>query len=329
MRFDCSATEGSDSWPGSIVVNGGRRGHEHGGVEGASDRRVVATVALNLLLTLGEIVGGILAGSVALVADAMHNLNDALALVNVLIARRISRRSADERRTFGYRRAKVVGGLINLVALVVVGLFLAYESIVRLFEPSDVGAWTMVALAGLALAVDVLTVVLLFVMRKGSINVRAAFVHNMPDALASLVVMLGGFAILLFDATWVDPLLSLLIVGYIFWQAWRMIPEAVNVLMEGSPDAVSLSDVAQRLRRVDGVVDVHHLHVWMLDEQHKAFEGHLVLDDRDLSRMDIVKEEARTVLDEEFGIVHATLEVESQATVAAESHDTRVIHRES
>ena len=298
----------------------------HGELEGASDRRVAATVALNLLLTVGQIIGGALAGSIALVADAMHNLNDALALVNVLVARRFARRAPDERRTFGYQRAEVVGGLINLVALVVVGLFLAYESIVRIFEPRDVGAWTVIALGGLALVVDVLTVVLLFVMRKGSINVRAAFVHNMADALASVVVVAGGVLILLFDVTWVDPLLSLLIVAYIFWQASRMLPEAVRVLMEGAPRDFDLTRLASSLRDVEEVDGVHHLHVWMLDEHDKALEAHLLVEGNgSWQAAEEVKREVRRLLSEEYGIGHSTLEVEHRDTARAEGHDSSLI----
>lgn len=298
----------------------------HGELEGASDRRVLATIALNLLLTVGQIVGGALAGSIVLVADAMHNLNDALSLVNVLIARRFARRAPDYRRTFGYQRAEVVGGLINLVALVVVGLFLAYESIARFFQPRDVEAWVLIALGGLALAIDLLTVVLLYAMRKGSINLRAAFVHKVADALASVVVVAGGVLILLFEISWVDPLLSMLIVAYIFWQASRMLPEAIRVLMESVPRDFDLIRLTSSLRDVEGVEDVHHLHVWMLDEHDKALEAHLVVErEGSWQATEGVKREVKRLLHEEFEINHSTLEVEHQDAARAKSHDSSLI----
>lgn len=191
--------------------------HEH---KGLSDRRIGWTVALNVLLTVGEVIGGVLAGSIALVADALHNLNDAVALLITLFARRISRQQPDEQYTFGYKRAKVIGGLINLVALVVVGLFLAYESVLRFFQPREIGGWIIIGAAGLALVVDVLTVLLLYGLRKGSVNTRSAFVHNLADALASLAVLLGGVAILIWNIRWIDPLLSLGISAYI-----RLVPQ--------------------------------------------------------------------------------------------------------
>ena len=298
--------------------------HDHAASE-ASDRRILGTVALNTLLTVAQIVGGAISGSVALVADALHNLNDAMALVIVYIARRISRRDADARRTFGYQRAQVIGATINLVALAVVGLFLAYESVLRFFDPRDVGGWTMIILAGVALIVDIGTVLLLISMRKGSMNVRAAFVHNLSDALASLAVMLGGVAILTLDWNWVDPLLSLLIVAYIFWQVASMLPETLRVLMESAPEALDLGEVANAIAGVDGVQSAHHLHAWLLDEHHAALEAHIVIDRDAADRMDDIRAAIRAELEERFDIGHSTLELEFPETAARKEHDTSLV----
>ena len=294
--------------------------HEHG-VGEASDRRILGTVALNVLLTIAQVIGGIAAGSVALVADALHNLNDAMALVIVWISRRISRRRPDPERTFGYQRAQVIGALVNLVALAVVALFLGYESILRFFEPRDVGGWTVIWLAGVALVIDVGTVLLLISMRKGNVNVRAAFLHNLSDALASVAVLLGGIAIVLWEVNWIDPLLSLGIVVFIFWQVAGMLPETVRVLMEGSPPGLDLEQVAAAIVEVDGVLDAHHLHVWMLDEEHSALEAHVVISRRNAARMESIKAGIRRSL-ERFGIEHSTLELEFQETARAEGHGT-------
>ena len=299
-------------------------GHAHG-VGEASDRRIVATVALNLALTIAQVVGGALSGSIALVADALHNLNDAMALVVVVVARRISRRRADHARTFGYQRAQVVGALINLVALGVVGLFLAYESVMRFLEPRDVAGGVMIALAGVALVVDLATVVLLASMRQGSVNVRAAFVHNLSDAFASVAVLLGGVAILVFGWTWVDPLLSLLIVGYIVWQVASMMPETVRVLMESAPEGLDLDEVAASIGQVEDVLDVHHLHAWLLDEERVALEAHVVIDRSAVERMEAIKDAIRKRLVERFGIGHMTLELEFPSTAADRGHDTSLI----
>ena len=295
--------------------------HEHN-LEGLSDRRIGYTVAFNVLLTVAEVAGGIVSGSVSLVADALHNLNDAVALLIALVARRVARKQPDERRTFGYRRAEVVGGLINLVALAVVGVFLAYESVLRFFEPLDVGAWTMIVVSGIALTVDLLTVVLLYAMRKGSVNMRAAFTHNLSDALASVAVMAGGVGILLLGVTWIDPLLSLIIVAYIFWQVAQLIPGTVRVLMESAPEGLDIERMATRMQQVAGVQGVHHLHVWQLDEHENALEAHVVIRSEDARDLERVKSDVKKVLLDDYEISHSVLEFE---LTGAADHDTAVI----
>lgn len=255
-------------------------------------------------------------------ADALHNLNDAMALVVVYVARRIGRKSADQARTFGYQRAQVIGATINLVALGVVGLFLAYESILRLFEPRSVDGWIMIVLALVALVVDVATVLLLFTMRKGNLNVRAAFTHNLSDALASLAVLLGGVAILTLGWHWVDGLLSLLIVAYILLQVLQMLPAALRVLMESTPQGLDLAAVVAAITAVEGVQDAHHLHVWLLDEDTCALEAHVVIGRENGKLMDEIKAGIRERLQAEFSIQHSTLELEFPETADAAGHDT-------
>lgn len=300
--------------------------HDHShGLSEASDRRILGTVALNVLLTVAQVVGGILSGSIALAADALHNLNDAMALVIVYVARRISRRSADARRTFGYQRAQVIGATVNLVALAVVGLFLAYESITRLFDPRDVDGWTMIILAGVAIVVDFGTVFILISMRRGSSNVRAAFVHNLSDAFASVGVLLGGIAILVAGWHWVDPLLSMAIVVYIFWQVAKMLPETFRVLMESAPENLDLQEVAAAIKEIDGVEDAHHFHAWLLDETECALEAHVVVARDRVEEMERIKQEVRHVLDEQFGIHHSTLEMEYPSASQDGRHGTTLI----
>ena len=302
----------------------GHGGHAHG-APGASDRRILGTVALNGVLTVAQIVGGAMSGSVSLVADALHNLNDAMALVVVYVARRIGRRRADRRRTFGYRRAQVLGATVNLVALAVVATFLAYESVLRFFEPREVDGWIMIILAGVALTVDLLTVALLFGMRRGSMNVRAAFLHNLADALASVAVLLGGVAILTMGWHWVDPLASLLIVAYIGRQVAVMLPDALRVLMESAPEGLDLERVAGAMRAVPGVRDAHHLHAWMLDEDQCALEAHVVVERERIEAMEEIKVQLRRRLQNDFSIAHATLELEFPDTAAEAGHDTSLV----
>ena len=232
-------------------------GHAHGPsrdgeLKGVSDGRLLWTVLLNQILTVGQVVAGIFSGSVALLSDAAHNFNDANALLIAYIARRISRKRADERYTFGYRRAEMIGATINLTLLGVIGLYLVYEAVMRFVEPEPILGWLMAAAAGLALVVDVATALLLWSMSRGSLNVRAAFVHNIVDALGSVAVLAGAAAIIWLEWMWVDPVLTLLIAGYVLWQVYAMLPQATRVLMEGVQPGSTCPDSCPGLRRSRG-----------------------------------------------------------------------------
>ncbi|MBN1868284.1 cation transporter [Candidatus Sumerlaeota bacterium] len=294
--------------------------YHHGEIETVGDARLVWSVALNLLLTVVQVVGGAIAGSLSLMADALHNLNDCAALLIALVARRIGRRQADHSFTFGYRRAELIGAMINLTTLVLVGLYLVYEAIVRFIHPEEIRGGIVVTLAAVALAVDLGTAALLWTMSGKGLNLRAAFVHNLSDALASAAVMLGGVAILLWRAWWVDPLLTILISAYILWLSFRMLERTVLLLMEAAPEDHDPERLIDRIRSVDGVCDLHHLHVWQMDEGHPALEAHIVVAPADADSepdsaavMERIKAEIKRRLASEFDIGHSSLEFEFRA----------------
>ena len=287
--------------------------HSHG-TEGVGDGVLLWTVIVNLGLSVFEFVAGIISGSVALMADALHNTNDAAALLIAYIARKISRKGADHQFTFGYRRAELIGAMIQLTALILVGLYLVVEAVRRFMDPQPLlGIWIMAA-SGVALLVDVITAGLLWAMSKGSLNVRAAFLHNLTDAGASVAVLAGGAAVYWLDWTWIDPVITLIIAGYILWMSSGMLKTTSRILMEGAPPDLSLDDLRKSLKKIDGVADLHHLHVWELDEHHRALEAHLVIDpeieDTPAARQDL-RRRVKSALSDEFGIVHSTLEIES------------------
>lgn len=295
--------------------DGHAHGHSHGLTQsdqlaGVSDRRLLWCVGLNHLLTVGQVIGGLLSGSVALLSDAAHNFNDANALLIAYVARRISRRDPSARYTFGYRRAELIGATINLTLLGGIGALLVYEAIHRFFVPTEVLGWLMAAAAVLALVIDVATAALLWSMSHGSLNVRAAFVHNLTDALGSLAVLIGAVAIIFWQWTWVDPLLTLLIAVYVLWQVVTMLPQAVQILMEGAPSGIDLEDVIGRACSVDGVRGIHHVHLWQLDESHRALEAHVVIDEDESQSMETVKRRIKAIFRSEFEIHHSTLEFE-------------------
>ncbi|GAB5444674.1 MAG: cation diffusion facilitator family transporter [Fuerstiella sp.] len=308
----------------------GHAGHSHGLVRsdeiaGISDARLLWAVGLNQLLTVGQVVAGILSGSVALLSDAAHNFNDANALLIAYIARRISKKEANERYTFGYRRAEMIGALINLTLLALIGLYLVYEGVNRLLYPEEIIGWIMAATAVLALVVDVGTALLLWKMSQGSLNVRAAFVHNVVDALGSVAVLIGAAAIIWRDWVWVDAAITLLIAGYVLWQVFKMLPQATRVLMEGTPPNMDLDALIADLTMVDGVEELHHLHVWELDEQHRALEAHVVILESRTGDLESIKREIKHRLVEQHNIPHSTLEFEVAGSADYNCDESKVI----
>jgi len=285
--------------------------HGHGHVDPeAGDARVAAAVGVNLLLTVAQIAGGILSGSLALIADAIHNLSDAVALVIAFAARRIARRPRDAAMSFGYGRAELVAAFANLVTLIVLSLYLLWQGAERLLDPPGVEGWIVVWVAGLALAVDVVTALLTWRLSKESLNIRAAFLHNVADALSSVAVIVGGALILLYDWRLVDPLITIGIALYILWHAGRDIRPVIRILMNGSPPGLDMGAIRAGMMGVAGVADVHHIHLWQIDERRTSLEAHVVTapGHRDHAVLAAVK----TLLAERYGITHSTLEAEAE-----------------
>ena len=294
-------------------------GHHHHQVDLESgDKRVIAAVGVNLILTLAQIVAGVISGSLALIADAIHNLSDALSLVIAFAARRIGRRPADDRMTFGYGRAEVVAALINYTTLIVIAVYLAAEGAQRLFNPVEVEGWLVVVVAGLALVIDTVTALLIFRMSKDSVNMRAAFLHNLADAMGSVAVIIAGTLILLYDWRLIDPIVTIGIAAYILWHSWIGIRPVISILMLASPDAPRVTDILAALTAVEGVGSVHHLHLWQMQEHETSLEVHVVLNgDREEAA---VKRNIRDVLQEQYAISHVVLETETEADQCAHAN---------
>lgn len=287
--------------------------HDHDGLDPESgDRRVSIAIWANALLTVGQIVGGVLSGSLALIADALHNFSDMASLVIAFAARKIARRPADERMTFGYGRIEIVAALINYTSLIIIGLYLIYEGVMRIIDPPAVGGWTIVILGGIALIVDTFTALLTYSMQKGSVNIRALFLHNLSDALASVAVVTGGTLILLYDWRLVDPLVTIGIAGYILYLSFSEIGEPIRTLMLGCPPDIDGEVVVASMRHLDDVEDIHHVHLWQMQEHEAALDAHIVLRTGAFENLETVKRRIKQALADEFGITHSTLEFERE-----------------
>ncbi len=299
----------------------GHHDHHHGD---PGDKRVLWAVGVNMLLTMAQIIGGIFAGSLSLIADALHNFSDAISLGIAFAARRIARRPSSKTMTFGYVRAEVVAALINYTTLIVVGLYLVYEAVMRFFAPEPVAGWLIVIIAGIALAVDLVTALLTYALSKESMNIRAAFLHNVADALGSIGVIVAGTLIILYDWAIVDPIVTLMIAGYILWMAFAEIGGSIRLLMLGTPPGIDIAEVVESLRGVEGVQGVHHVHLWAIDERQNALEAHIVVADETGRNADMVKARIKELVHERFAIRHTTLELERPSS-SCDGDDAKVI----
>lgn len=285
--------------------------HDHVHIDPDSgDRRVAIAIWANGILTVAQIVGGIFAGSLALIADAIHNFSDMASLVIAFGARKIARRPPDAKMTFGYGRIEIVAALINYTTLIVIGFYLIYEGGMRLIDPPEVLGWWVVILGGIALIVDTLTALLTYSMQKGSVNIRALFLHNLSDALASLAVIVGGVLILLFEIKWVDPAITIGIAVYILYLAFSEIGDSIRILMLGCPPNIDTDNVIAAVEGLDGVEEVHHAHFWQMEEHAAALDTHIVVARNRWHDIESIGRAIKNRLKEEFDINHSTLEFE-------------------
>jgi cobalt-zinc-cadmium efflux system protein len=279
---------------------------------GHVDRRLKIGIALNLLFALAELIAGLAAGSLALLGDAWHNFSDVIALAVSWVALRQVERPATGRKTFGYHRATILAALGNSTALIGITLWLFYEAIRRLRRPELPEAGVMLMVAGIGFLMN-LMLALSFRRKTRDVNIRSAYVHLMSDACVSLSVVVAGLVILLTGWTFIDPILSLVIGLLILVGSWNIMAESLNVLMEGVPWGIDVNGVLRAMRSVPEVRDAHDLHVWSLSSHVYALSCHLQVADLPVSEGNRLLDRISRMLEERFGIVHTTIQLEAEA----------------
>lgn len=283
--------------------------HSHAHGRGANERRLAITLALAAAYMAAEVVGGLISGSLALLADAGHMLSDVVALAMSLLAIRIAQRPATPSRTYGYLRTEILAALANGAILVGVSISILIEAIERLRAPTQVLGGTMLVVAFGGLLVNLAGLVILHGGRDDGLNMRGAWLHVVSDALGSVGVLVAGGLILAFGWSWTDPVASILIAGLIIYSAWALVREAVVVLMEGAPPHIDVDEVRQALEEIRGVEDVHDLHVWTITSGMVSLSGHVVSVDE--SQRTRLLQEICDLLHRRFDIAHPTIQIES------------------
>lgn len=286
-------------------------GHHHG--PATYDRAFAVAAAVNLAFVAAEIVFGLWANSVALVADAIHNLGDVLSLLLGWGAAWLSRRPPSNRRTYGWGRSSILASLVNAVILLVSVGGIAVEALQRLFQPQEIASGVVMAVAAAGIIVNGGTALLFMRGRENDLNIRAQFLHLGGDAAISAGVVLAALVISLTGLEWIDPLASLVVSVLIIVSSWGLLRESVDLTMDAVPAQVPAQDVSAYLRTWPGVTEVHDLHIWALSTTDTALTAHLVFDDEKPDRR---LHDLTTTLRQRFGIGHATIQIESRADAA-------------
>ena len=286
--------------------------HSHGnGHHAIATNRLFTTMVLNFAITVAEVIGGLVSGSLSLISDALHNLSDGFAIIISYIAIRLNQKPKSLQFTFGLKRAEILAAVINASTLIVICFFLFREAYSRLVSPSPISGGIMAGVATIGLLANVAGTLLLRSGAEKSINIRAAYLHLFSDALSSVAVILGGLAIFFFGITWLDPVLTILISLYVLKQSYAIVKDAVNVILMASPAYLSLQAIQRELESIPGVRNIHHVHVWRLGENDVHFEAHVEVEDMRISETSRLLKKMETLLRRRFRISHVTLQFES------------------
>lgn len=281
--------------------------HHHGEVTEKSVKLLILSFAINMFLSIAEIVGGIVSGSVALIGDALHNTSDALSILIAVIAFKIGNKKASTKYTYGFKRAEIIGGFVNLILLFISGVYLLIEGVGRLIHPEQIEGMLIVWISVLALIVDVFTAKISHHGAHHNTNMKMVFIHNLADVFGSIGVIVSGLCIVWFDIYSIDGIVAMLIAFYMIFQSVVTFPKVVNILMNAAPDNIDVEQVRKCILEMEGVKDVHHVHVWSISEHNIAMECHVESDNVDI--IPIISHK----LQGEFGINHCNIQVETES----------------
>jgi cobalt-zinc-cadmium efflux system protein len=284
--------------------------HHHDHNHGAHGKSLFISIILNVGITVAQIIGGLISGSIALLSDAAHNFSDVLALLFSFIARSLSGRNRTLKQTFGYKRAGIFAAFINSATLMIVATFLVHEAIDRLIHPKPIEGVIVIWLAALGILLNGISALMVKKGAKSDLNMRSAYIHLFTDMLTSIGVLIGGFAITYLNWFWVDGLLTILISIYLIYSSWAIFYDSLRIFMQFTPVEINIEEIAVKMAAIEGVKNIHHVHVWNLDDHEMMFEAHLDLEsDYTISHFELILEKVDEVL-HHFNIHHFNIQPE-------------------
>ncbi|MEN8247866.1 MAG: cation diffusion facilitator family transporter [Bacteroidota bacterium] len=284
--------------------------HHHHHVSG---KRLGITILLNVIITIGELVGGIISGSMALITDAAHNFSDVLSLIISYVANRLAKRKPTKKQTFGFRRSEIIAAFVNSVSLIVIAIIIFYEAIDRFFNPVIIkGEWVII-MAGASILLNGLSVLLIKRDSDHNMNIRSAFLHLFSDMMTSVGVLIGGLIIHFYDWYYVDAIFSILIALYLFYLSWSIFTDSLRILMQFTPKHIDIEKISIEISEMDGINNIHHIHIWQLDEHTTIFEAHVDLnEDISISEFESKLEKIKKLL-LNYDIDHVNIQPEINA----------------
>lgn len=287
--------------------------HSHNSGNETSEKNLFITMALNFFITIAEIIGGFISGSLSLISDALHNFSDGIAIIITYIAMRLSKKPKTFKYTFGLKRAEIIAAIINASTLIIISFFLIKEAIDRFSNPSQITGSLMLIVAVLGLIANVAGTLLLKKGSEGNLNIRAAYFHLLSDAVSSLAVIIGAVFIIFYKIYWIDPLLTILISLYILKETYEIVKESLEIVMMSSPEGIDLEVIKNIVEKITGVLNIHHIHLWKLNDNDTHFEAHIEVEDMVVSKTAEIQKLIEHELHERYEINHTTLQFECNA----------------
>lgn len=287
--------------------------HSHRHHSDVKGRNLLISIALNILITVSQVIGGIISGSLSLLSDALHNFSDVISLIISYLANRYSKKEASFRKTFGYKRAEIIAAFVNAATLIVVAVYLIYEAVLRFINPQSIESNLVIWLSILGIAANGFSVLLLYKNSKDDMNMRSAYLHLFTDMSASIAVLIGGLLMKYFEWFWVDSVLTMLIALYLIIMGYGLLRSSFRVLMLFTPEDIDIETLRDEISTIRKIKNVHHIHIWQLNEKETHLEAHIdFTEDISLSEFDDILHEVETLLLEKFGINHVNIQPEYQ-----------------
>ena len=289
-------------------------GHHHGHDHTHPDlkgRNLLISIVLNILITVAQVIGGLVSGSLALLSDALHNFSDVLSLIVSYIADLYAKKEASFEKTFGYKRAEIIAAFINALGLIIVAIYLVYEAVHRFINPQEIESSLVIWLALLGIVANGFSVLLLRKDAKENMNMRSAYLHLLTDMSASVAVLIGGLLMKYYNWFWVDSVLTVLISIYLLVMGYDLLKKSFKVLMLFTPDDINLENVREAMSQDEEIENVHHIHIWQLNEKEIHLEAHIDFNqDISISKFDEILNGVEERLFHDFGINHVNVQPE-------------------